>query len=66
MAVILAPLGESALVSASSDRGIEHPGVRAVAGDAFALQIGDVLGERRRTETRAVVADDARLHHHAP
>ena len=42
MAVVLAPLGESLGVGVVGP-GVEHPGVRAVAGDAFALEIGDVL-----------------------
>ena len=40
--------------------------IGAVAGHAVALQIGDVLGQRRGAETRALVSDDTRLHHHAP
>ena len=65
VSVILAPLGEGALVGRIGP-GVEHAGVRAVPGDALALQIGDVLGKRRRTEARAVMAHDARLHDDAP
>ena len=34
---------------------------RAVAGDTFTFEVADVLGQRRRAEFRAGVADDARL-----
>src|ERR1700682_5514464 len=63
MPVILASLGGGMFVGGIGMR-IEHRGPRAVAGDPFALQIGDVLGERRRTEARPLMTDDARLHHH--
>ena len=42
MAVVLAALGESLRVGVVGP-GVEHPRVRAVAGDAFALEIGDML-----------------------
>ena len=45
---------------------IEHPRVLAIARHAFALEVSDVLGQRRRTEARALMAHDARFHHHAP
>ena len=46
--------------------GVEHPGVRAVPGNAFALEIGDMLRQRRRTKAAAPVTHDARLDHNAP
>ena len=63
MPVVGATLGE--ILSVGRVRGgVEHMGVAAVAGDAFAPQIGNVVGERGGTKSRALVADDTRLHHH--
>ena len=57
MPVLLAPFGESLRVGVVGSR-VEHPGVRAVAGDALAFEVGDMLRERRRTKTAAAVAHD--------
>ena len=65
VAIILAALGEGAFIGRVGG-GVEHARVLAVACHALALQVGDVLGQRRRTEARALMAHDARLHHHAP
>src|SRR6185437_5592503 len=65
VAIVVATLGESALVGFIAPR-IEHPRRRTVPGDALALQVRDVLGQGRRSEARALVADDARLGHDAP
>ena len=46
MSVILAALGECLRIGALRG-GVEHPRILAVAGHALALEIGDVLGERR-------------------
>ena len=64
MAVILAAFGEGAFIRRVGGR-VEHPRVLAVACHALALEVGDVLGQRRRAEARALVAHDARFHHHA-
>src|SRR5882762_7004567 len=45
--------------------GIEHAGVGAVMGNAVALQIDDMIGQRRRPETASGVSDHASLRHHA-
>src|SRR5579883_1327155 len=60
--VILAAFGEGAFVGFVAGR-IEHPRRFTVFGDAVALEIGDVLGQRRRAKPRALVAHDARLRH---
>ena len=65
MPVVLAALRERALISLVS-RSIEHPRRLAVSRDTFALEIGDVLGQRSGTEARALVAHDTRLGHNAP
>ncbi len=57
MPVLLAPLDESLRVGVVGSR-IEHPSVGAVAGDARPFEIGDMLGQRRRTKAAAVVAHD--------
>jgi hypothetical protein len=64
MPVILATLGESALIRCIRCR-IEHPGISAVPCHALSLQIGHVLGHRRRAKAGAMVTNHARLHHHA-
>ena len=60
MPVVLASLGEGAIVGVVA-RGIEHPRLLSVAGDALALQIGEMRRQRRRSKAAALVADDARL-----
>ena len=57
MPILFASFGERLRVGVVGG-GIEHPGVRAVAGDAVALQVGDMLRERRRTKSAATVAHD--------
>ena len=57
MPVLFAPFGESLRVGVVGG-GVEHPGVRAVAGDAVALEVGDMLRERRGTKSAATVAHD--------
>ena len=42
MPVLLAPPGESLCVGVVGSR-VEHPGFSAVAGDALAFEVGDVL-----------------------
>jgi hypothetical protein len=56
MPVVLAAFGERHGVGAVLG-GAEHVSLLAAAGDAVALQIGDVSGERRRAESAAPVAD---------
>src|SRR3546814_15794494 len=41
--------------------GVKHLGRRAIAGDALALQISDMPGDRRRAELCSRVAHDAHL-----
>jgi hypothetical protein len=65
MAVILATLGECPGVGVVGP-GVEHPGVRAVPGDAFALEIGDMLRQWRRAELRSLMAHDPRHDDDAP
>jgi hypothetical protein len=65
VAIILAAFGEGALVRAIRG-GVEHARVLAVARHTLPLEIGEMLGQRRRSEPRAVVAHHPRLHHHAP
>ena len=57
MPVLVAAFGERLRVGVIGG-GVEHPGVRAVAGDAVAFQIGDMFRERRRTKAAAVSAHD--------
>ena len=57
MPVLLAPFGESLRVGVVGG-GVEHPGVRAVAGHSLALEVGDMLRERRGTKSGAAVAHD--------
>ena len=57
MAVLLAPLSEGLRIGVVGSR-IEHTRISAVAGDALAFEVGDVLGERRRAKTAAAVAHD--------
>src|SRR6266478_2998354 len=64
MPVIPAALGESPLIGGVGT-GIEHAGVGAVLGNAIALQIDDMIGQRRRPETASGVSDHAGLRHHA-
>jgi hypothetical protein len=59
MAVVLAALGERPGVG-DVGPGVEHPRVRAVPGDAFALEIGDVLRQWRQGELRALMTEDPR------
>ena len=65
MPVILAAFGEGAFVGRIGIR-IEHAGISAVAGDAVALEVGHMFGQRGRAEPGAELPNDARLHHHAP
>src|SRR5574337_1831906 len=65
MAVILAALGEGAFIRRIGGR-VEHARVLSVARHAVALQVRDMFWERRGAESCALMADDARLHHHAP
>jgi hypothetical protein len=63
--IVLAPFGEGALIGCLG-RGIEHAGILAVAGHAFALEVGHVFRQRRRTEARPPMTHDARFRHDAP
>ena len=65
MAVVLAAFGERLGVCIVRSR-IEHARILAVAGDAFALQIDDVFGERRRAELETLMANDPGHHDNAP
>src|SRR5271166_4243821 len=65
MPVLLAPRGKSLRVGIIGSR-VEHPGVRADAGDALALEVGDMLGERRRTKAADAVAHDPDHYDDAP
>jgi len=57
MPVIPAALREGPLVGRVGAR-VEHPGIGAIVGDAVALEIGDMLGQRRRPEAGPAMADD--------
>ena len=57
MPIVFAPLGEGLRVGVLRVC-VEHTCVRAVAGDALALEIGDVLCERRGAEPLALVPND--------
>jgi len=57
MPIVFAPLGEGLRVGVPRVC-VEHTCVRAVAGDALALEIGDVLCERRGAEPLALVPND--------
>ena len=63
--VLLAALCEGAFIRVVG-AGVEHASVRPIARDALALEVADMLRQRRRAEPRTLMADDARLHHHAP
>jgi hypothetical protein len=66
MPVVLAPIGEGAIVGAIAI-GVEHPRGRSVAGDALALEIGDVRGQRRpRPSIPVETGDRDNLDQHAP
>src|SRR5260370_8095001 len=65
MPVVPAALGEGLLIGGVGT-GIEHAGVGAVMGNAVALQIDDMIGQRRRPETASGVSNHAGLRHHAP
>ena len=45
---------------------IEHLPIRSVTGDTVAFEIGDVAGQRGRTEPRPLMANDARLDDDTP
>jgi hypothetical protein len=57
MPVLFAPFDESLRVGVVGGC-VEHPGICAVTGDAVALQVGDMLRERRGTKSAATVAHD--------
>ena len=57
MPVLFAPFGESLRVGVVGGC-VEHPGICAVAGHSVALQVGDMLRERRGTKSAASVAHD--------
>ncbi|WP_255727855.1 hypothetical protein [Caballeronia sp. PC1] len=66
MPVVLAAIGEGAVVGAVAI-GVEHPRGRSVTGDALALEIGDVRGERRPRPPVPVEAGEGHdLDQHAP
>ena len=58
MPILLAPFDESLRIGVVGSR-VKHPGFSAVARDALAFEVGDVLGERRRTKTATALAHDA-------
>jgi hypothetical protein len=55
--VIPAALREGPLVGRVGAH-VEHPGVGAIVGDAFALERADMFGQRRRPEAGPAMADD--------
>jgi hypothetical protein len=57
MPVRFAPFGESLRIGVVGGC-VEQPGVRAVAGHSVALQVGEMLRERRGTKSAATVAHD--------
>ena len=57
MPVLFAPFGESFRVGVVGGC-VEHPGICAVTGHSVALQVGDMLRERRGTKSTATVAHD--------
>ena len=57
MPVLFAPFGESLRVGVVGGC-IEHTRISAVAGDAVALEVGEMLRERRRAKLAATVAHD--------
>ena len=57
MPVLFAAFGESLRISAVGT-GIEHSRIGAIAGDAIALKVGQMLREWRRTKAAATVAYD--------
>ena len=65
MPVLFAPFRESLRVGVARGS-VEHPGVRAVTGDAVTLEVGEMLRERRRTKSAAKVAHDPRHDDDAP
>jgi hypothetical protein len=65
MAVLLAPFDESLCVRVVGSR-VEHTRISAVAGDALAFEVGDVLGERCRTKTATALAHDSSHDDDAP
>src|SRR5260370_23925260 len=62
--VVPAALGEGLLIG-SVGAGMKHAGVGAVMGTAVALQIDDMIGQRRRSEMAPGVSNHAGLRHHA-
>ena len=65
MPVLFAPFGESFRVGVVRGS-VEHPGICAVAGHSVALQVGDMLRERRGTKSSATVAHDPGHYDDAP
>src|SRR5271166_6461317 len=55
--VSIAPFGKSLRVDVV-EGGVKHPGVCAVAGDAVAPEVGEMLRERRGAKSAATVAHD--------
>ena len=63
--VVLAPRGKGIAIGVIGAC-IEHLAVRSIAGDTVAFEIGDVAGQRGRTEPRALLADNTGLDDDAP
>jgi hypothetical protein len=63
MPIVLASLGESRFVR-SLPSGIEHPHSLTVSRYGFSLQISDMSGEWRRTESTPLMANNARFPDH--
>ncbi len=64
MPIVLAPLGETAIVGLVAVR-IEQRRWRTVAGHTLALQISDVRGQRRHAPSADAMTHGQRLHQHA-
>ena len=62
VAVVFASISEGALIGRFGPC-IEHTGIYAITGDAVALEVSDVLCERRRAEFVSPMPDHARLDH---
>ena len=65
VAVVFAGRSESPLVGGIAVA-VEHGRITPVSGDALALQIVNVLRQRRRPEPLSAMADDPRLDDDAP
>jgi len=65
MPIVFAPSGKGIAISLIGTC-IKDLSVRTITGDTIAFEIGDVAGQRGRTEPRPFMANDARLDDDAP